>query len=48
MGFEYLKDLYADDEDSKEIWAQCVSKQPRDDFYIFEGFLFCGNQHCSP
>ena len=39
MGFETLKELYADDNDFKKIWASCMNKQPCDDFYIGDGFL---------
>ena len=44
VGFETLKELYADDDDFKQIWASCMNKQPCDDFYIGDGFLLKSGQ----
>ena len=48
VGFETLKELYADDDDFKQIWASCMNKQPCDDFYIGDGFLMKSGQLCLP
>ena len=39
IGFETLTKLYADNDYFKNIWATYVLKQPRDYFYIHDGFL---------
>ncbi|XP_057479195.1 uncharacterized protein LOC130766548 [Actinidia eriantha] len=49
IGFEYLKDLYADDEDFKEDWERCNSGVPtKGEFQIHEGYLFMGTRLCIP
>ena len=47
IGFEFLKELYADDEDFKKIWEQC-KERPVGEFFICDGYLFRGNQLCIP
>ncbi|XP_022883091.1 uncharacterized protein LOC111399831 [Olea europaea var. sylvestris] len=46
IGFECLKELYADDPDFNEIWNKCVKQESMVDFHISEGYLFKGNQIC--
>ncbi|KAL5719094.1 hypothetical protein ACHQM5_011919 [Ranunculus cassubicifolius] len=49
FAFDYLKDLYCDDEDFKTMWAKCTSlSKGTDDFLIHDGFLFKGNRLCIP
>ena len=43
IGFEVLKDIYADDPDFADIWAKCQSGQPTNGFHIAKGYLFKGN-----
>ncbi|VFQ61545.1 unnamed protein product, partial [Cuscuta campestris] len=40
-------ELYKDDEDFKEMYAQCLSR-PHEDYLIKDGYLFRGNQLCIP
>lgn len=39
LGFEYLKDLYAEDEDFKKEWKNCISRVSSK-YQICDGFLF--------
>ena len=48
LDFMTLKELYANDDDFKQIWASCMNKQPCDDFYISDGFLMKSGQHFLP
>ncbi|XP_010278719.1 PREDICTED: uncharacterized protein LOC104612828 [Nelumbo nucifera] len=48
VGFECLKDLYAQDEDFQQAWEKCMNRQPVGDFYIHDGFLMKGEQLCIP
>ncbi|XP_028107730.1 uncharacterized protein LOC114306650 [Camellia sinensis] len=40
VGFEFLKDLYLDDDDFKEIWAKCIQRQLVTNFHITDAHLF--------
>ncbi|KAK0571531.1 hypothetical protein LWI29_017595 [Acer saccharum] len=46
--FEFLKELYPEDEDLGEVWKRCVLKQAAGEFHMSEGYLFFGNQLCIP
>ncbi|XP_022849059.1 uncharacterized protein LOC111371354 [Olea europaea var. sylvestris] len=48
IGFEYLKDLYVEDEDFAKVWEKCVLKQTDGKFHIVDDYLFHGNQVCIP
>ena len=48
IGFEFLKELYPNDEDFGQVWEKCVLKQSDGEFHIVDGYLFCGNQLCIP
>ena len=47
LGFEHLKALCAEDEDFRELFAEC-SKHSKGDFLVQEGFLFNGTRLCVP
>jgi len=40
MGFDCLKDLYADDEDFGPIWTKCLQGLSQEGMHIQEGYLF--------
>ncbi|PON64714.1 hypothetical protein PanWU01x14_121890, partial [Parasponia andersonii] len=42
IGFDYLKDLYVDDEDFKEEWEKCINGVANK-HQIHDGFLFFEN-----
>ncbi|XP_020259673.1 uncharacterized protein LOC109836213 [Asparagus officinalis] len=46
--FEYLKELYAEDEDFKKIWDDCLQNKSAKGFHIQDGYLFHGDQLCIP
>ena len=46
IGFEFLKELYSDDEDFAEVWGKCVLKQTDGEFHMVDDYLFRGNQLC--
>ena len=46
VGFEFLKDLYATDDDFADIWARVQTHQPTDGFLIHDDFLFKDNRLC--
>jgi len=48
IGFDCLKELYAEDEDFGNSWAQCLQGFPHKGMHIQEGYLFRGNQLCIP
>ena len=47
LGFECIKDLYAQDEDFKAILEDC-SNHAHGSFHLENGFLFKGNRLCIP
>jgi len=47
LGFECVKDMYAQDEDFKVILEKC-SGHAHGPFHLEKGFLFKGNQLCIP
>ena len=47
LGFELLKDLYANDSDFSQVWNAC-DKCAFGDFYRHEGFLFKKDKLCVP
>ena len=48
IGFECLKELYADDEDFKTIWSKHQQGLSLEGMHVHEGYLFRGNQLCIP
>jgi hypothetical protein len=48
IGFDCLKDLYADDEDFGPIWTKYLQGLSQEGMHIQEGYLFRGNQLCIP
>ncbi|XP_038983672.1 uncharacterized protein LOC120111166 [Phoenix dactylifera] len=48
VGFECLKELYAEDDDFKQVWAAYSARQPAGDYHIFDEYLFKGNHLCIP
>lgn len=42
-GFDYLRTLYQEDGDFREIWNKCNKKRSLRDFLIQDGFLFKGS-----
>jgi hypothetical protein len=53
LGFDYLKDMYADDSEFKEVYEAAENLVLRDrsqwiEYVIQEGLLFKGNQLCIP
>lgn len=44
VGFEFLKELYENDVEFKEIWAKCNGKHPCAYFHIRDGYLFKRNR----
>jgi len=47
LGFEYLKSLYASDEDFGELYATCL-RHPKDDLMVQDGYLFKSIRLCIP
>jgi hypothetical protein len=53
LGFDDLRDMYADDPDFKEAYEEAENPVLRDsnkwaEYMIHEGFLFKGNHLCIP
>nr|GMD14355.1 retrotransposable element [Ipomoea batatas] len=48
IGFEVLKEQYAEDEDFNLIWKQAFQNIPVQDYHISNGYLFKGNRLCIP
>jgi hypothetical protein len=47
LGFEYVKELYANDDDFASVYGAC-EKAAFGKFYRLDGYLFRGNQLCVP
>ena len=47
LGFEFIKDLYATDQDFKEVFRKC-SQMAYGKYYQMSGFLFFDNRLCVP
>ncbi|XP_073121517.1 uncharacterized protein [Henckelia pumila] len=47
LGFEYVKELYANDHDFGEIYVSCLHG-PRDKFFMHDGYLFKEDKLCVP
>jgi hypothetical protein len=45
LGFEYVKELYANDDDFASVYGAC-EKETFGKFYRLDGYLFRGNQLC--
>ncbi|GJT66807.1 G-type lectin S-receptor-like serine/threonine-protein kinase [Tanacetum coccineum] len=48
VGFDSIKDLYASDEDFRNIWMELETKQHQGEFILLSGYLFKGNHLCIP
>ncbi|XP_026438059.1 uncharacterized protein LOC113336623 [Papaver somniferum] len=49
FAFDYIEEIYAEDDDFKTLWEQCSPLvHGFDDFLIQDGFLFKGNRLCIP
>ncbi|GJR00539.1 transposon ty3-I gag-pol polyprotein [Tanacetum coccineum] len=48
LGFDSIKDLYANDEDYGNIWMELKTKQHRGEFILLDDYLFKGNRLCIP
>nr|GEU43207.1 putative nucleotidyltransferase, ribonuclease H [Tanacetum cinerariifolium] len=48
LGFNLIKELYASDEDFRNIWMELETKQHRGEFILLDGYLFKGNRLCIP
>ncbi len=44
VGFEQLKELYANDEDFGKIWGKCSRWHPYENFYVLDRYLMNENQ----
>jgi len=47
LGFEYVKELYAEDDDFARVYATC-EKNAFEKFYRHDGYLFKKNRLCVP
>ena len=48
LGFEFIKELYSNDDDFGAIYISCDNGAVSGDFYLFDGFLFKRNRLCIP
>ncbi|GJT18569.1 RNA-directed DNA polymerase [Tanacetum coccineum] len=48
LGFDSIKELYANDEDFSNIWIELETKQHRGESILHVGYLFKGNHLCIP
>ena len=48
IGFEHVKDLYANDPSFALPYAKCIAHTCWDKYYIKDGYLMCANKLCIP
>ncbi|GKC06910.1 transposon ty3-I gag-pol polyprotein, partial [Tanacetum coccineum] len=48
LGFNSNKELYANDEDFRNIWMELETKQHQGEFILHDDYLFKGNRLCIP
>ncbi|GJS17043.1 transposon ty3-I gag-pol polyprotein [Tanacetum coccineum] len=48
LGFDSIKELYANYEDFGNTWMELETKQYRGEFLLLDGYLFKGNHLCIP
>nr|GEW15777.1 extracellular solute-binding protein, family 3 [Tanacetum cinerariifolium] len=48
LGFDSIKELYANDKDYGNIWRELETKQHRGEIILLDGYLFKGNRLCIP
>lgn len=48
VDFEFIKELYEEDEDFSSVWRKCQLKHDAGNYHVQDGYLFHGNQLCIP